>query len=71
MELPRRSGETEFILYVREGDSLVEVVDQLNYLRITLDQYNNYWLAMCRNIRTPRKFWVQLKNILQWEETYT
>ena len=43
VEIAQRVGDTEFSLYVREGDALVEGVEQFKYLGRTLDQIDNNW----------------------------
>ena len=54
--MAQRSGEMEFSMYVREGDTLLEVVDQFKYLGRTLDQYDKKWTSIYRNIRRACNF---------------
>ena len=50
----------EFILYVREGVALVEVVANFKYLCRILDQTGDDWQAIRMNIKQVRKVWGRL-----------
>ena len=49
-----RCGEMEFSLYGEEGDKRVGNVKTLRYLGIPLDQTDDDWMAVRRNIMRTR-----------------
>ena len=57
----------EFILYRREGGTLVEGVAQFKYLRRTLYQIEENWLKIRQNIKSGGKVWGRLGKMLQIE----
>ena len=50
-------GEMEFILYGEEGDERVENVPNFRYLGRPLDQTDDDWTAVRRNIMRARSDW--------------
>ena len=67
MELAKRLGEMEFILYGREGDALVEEAEQFKYLGRPLGQTCNDWPVIIWNMRRVKKFWGRPGKML-WRE---
>ena len=59
-----RSGETKFILYRREGRVLMEGVAQFKYLGRPIDQTDDKWPAVQRNVKQVQRFWERLVKIL-------
>ena len=47
----------EFILYRREVDALVEGVSNFKFMGQPLDQTNDDWLAVRRNIKRAQRVW--------------
>ena len=67
MQLAQRSGYMQFSIYGRELDALMKLVTQFKYMVIPMDQSNDAWPAIIRNIRRARKVWFWLVKILQQE----
>ena len=67
LELDHISGDMEFSLYGREGDTLAEVVSQFKYPERTLDQPYDNCPDIRQIIRRERKVWYYMGNILVWE----
>ena len=55
VEIAGRYRETEFSLYGREGNDLVEGVANFKYLGQPLDQMDDDWLAVRQNIKRAQK----------------
>ena len=67
MEISARCGEMEFNLYGEEGDEIAENVPTFRYLVQPLDQTNDDWPAVQRNIICERSIWGRLGTLLQRE----
>ena len=59
-----RCGEMEFILYREEGGDMVEVVANFKYLGQSLDQMDDDWPEVRRNIMRARLVWRRLGALL-------
>ena len=64
MEMAARCGEMEFNLDGEEGDERVENVPTFRYLGLPLDQTDDDWPAMWRNIIQARSVWGRLGTLL-------
>ena len=62
-----RYDEMEFIMSGEEGGDMVEGVANFKYLGQTLDQTEDYWLAVRQNIMRARLVWGRLGTLLQRE----
>ena len=58
-------GEMEFNLDGEEGDERVENVPTFQYMGQPLDQMDDDWPAMRRNIMRARSVWGRLGTLLQ------
>ena len=57
-------GEMEFSLYREEGGDTVEGVTTFKYLGQTLDQTDDDWTEVKRNIMSARLVWGRLGTLL-------
>ena len=57
----------EFRLYGREGDALVEGMENFKYLGRPLDQTYDGWPLVIRNIKRAQKVWERLGKLLRRE----
>ena len=64
MEMSERCGEMEFNLDGEEGDERVENVRTFRYLGRPLDQTDDDWTAVRRNIMRARSVWGRLGTLL-------
>ena len=67
VEMAARCGKMEFSLEREEGDNMMEGVATFRYLGRTLDQTDDDWTEVRRNIVRARFFWWGLGTLLQWE----
>ena len=62
-----RCGEMEFSLDGEEGDERVDNVPTFGYLGRTLDQMDDDWTAVRRNIMFARSVWGRLGTLIRRE----
>ena len=55
----------EFSLYGIEGSNLLEGVSNFKYLGWTLDQVDDNWPAVRRNVKQAQRVWGRLRKILR------
>ena len=55
----------EFSLYGIEGRNLLEGVSNFKYLGWTLDQVDDNWPAVRRNVKQAQRVWGRLRKILR------
>ena len=67
VEMSNICGNTDFRLYREEGDEMVEVVENFNYIKQTLYQTNDDWPAVRQNIMCARSVWGRLGTLLRRE----
>ena len=67
VEMTVRCGKLEFSLYKEEGGEMVEGVVTLKYLGRTLDQTDDDWSVVRRNITRTRSVWGRLGTIMRRE----
>ena len=65
VEMEESSCEMESSLYFRKGGKLVEGVAQFKYQGRTLDQMDDEWSAVRRNIKRARRVCGRFGNMLQ------
>ena len=66
-----RCGEMEFNIDGEEGDERVENVPISRYLGQPLDQTDDNWPDVWKNIMHARSVWGRLGTLIRWEGAYT
>ena len=65
--MAERCGEMEFNLDWEEGDKRVDNVPTFRYLGRPLDQTDDDWSAVRKNIMRARSVWGRLGTLIRWE----